>query len=163
MAITTANMTVASNAAVSVGSDLGSIEKNTLVITPNQEVLDPQIETHLAPRKRFRIGEGAEFAFTLLEPTLENILIAWDTDNSIVTGPPRTLAWGDDQQGDTSRAVVILALEPGGTDVRTITSTAATLQTPAAYNITDQDLSRLPVVYSALGIGATGMIAFSDA
>lgn len=162
MAIDVANLTVCDNAAVTISTDLGSIEKNTLVITPSQEILDPQVEQHLAPRKRFRISEGAEIAFTLLEPTLARIKILWDTDNPVTT-VPEALIWGDDQQGVTSQSIVVTAREPTSGDVRTITCGTCTVSTPAPYNISDQDVSRLPVVFSSLGVGAAGMIAFSDA
>jgi len=145
---------VAGNNTVLIGTDLGYVKGGT-TITPTRELLRPEgIEgLRTSPTgATFLTKEEYQFAFSLLELTLENIKIWLDSGNSIAAGPPRTLNIGHGPSGDvavvTERVLVITGLVPGVTRfVRTITASKAVLLTPGETKITQFEEQMLPMTF----------------
>lgn len=141
MAVVAGNLVVG-NATVLIGSDLGAI-KEGITITPTYTVFNVDIEQEAFPSRYWYTDKKFTIEFTLCEPTLENIKIAWDMAGTITGANPRLLDIGTSAGTDfvpTSRVVVVTSFTPGGAGgtlfTRTVTFHKALLETPGATTFT---------------------------
>lgn len=163
MAVTVNNL-VAGGATVTIGSDLGAI-KDGITVTPTREVLTIDLEQEMTPSKAWNMAEKYTVEFTLCEPTLANIKIAWDCDNTVTVGPPATLNFGDHQFTPQTRVLVITGNRPGATvAARTLTFNNAIMETPAPLVFSKRQESNLKVGFMCLYDSSTSRVGqFSDA
>lgn len=149
MAVTTTNLVVG-GAAVTIGSDLGAI-KDGITITPTREVFTIDLEQEMTPSKAWNVTEKWAIEFTLCEPTLANIKIGWDVDNTVTVGPPATLSFGDHQFTPQERVLVVTGIRPGATAAaRTVTFHKAVLETPAPLVFTKRAETNLKCGFMGL-------------
>lgn len=150
---------------MTIGTDLGYI-KDGVTITPSFEIYKPSgIEGLLTAPKSRRIAEEYTIAFNLIEPTLANIRLWIDSTNTASTGlPPLTLQVGGDSATPNERVLVVTSIEPGGTDVRTITFHKAVAEGAGEWKVTDFEEGTLPCSYVTLWDTATAeLFLVSDA
>ena len=152
------------NAAVSIGGDLGYI-KDGIAINKTEELYKPSgIEGILTSPVARRVSEMYSFTFTLIEPTLENIRLAWDVTTAKAGAGPITLAVGTSSAAPNARILIVTGIEPGGTDVRTITADTTIANGPGEYKITQFEEGALPCVFETLlDTAKTQLLDFSDA
>jgi len=144
MPATPANF-VLGGAKIVVGTDLGALVDGTSII-PTVEILTFDIEQELSVSRAWRISEKITIDFTLAEPTLENVKIAWDILQAIVPGPPRTLSISPGQLLPQERVVAMSSFEPGvASDARTVTFHKAIVETMGPLKFTKRELATLKV------------------
>jgi len=140
MAVISGNLVVG-NATVFIGSDLGAI-KDGITITPTFTVFNVDIEQESFPSRYWYTDKKFTIEFTLCEPTLENIKLAWDMAGAITAGPPRLLDIGTSAGTDfvpNARVIVVTSFTPSATGllpVRTVTFHKCLLETPGATTFT---------------------------
>jgi len=136
--------------AVTIGSDLGYI-KDGVTITPSFEIYKPSgIEGLMTAPKSRRISEEYTVTFNLIEPTLANIRLWIDSTNTITAGPPATLEVGADSATPNEQVLVVTSIEPGGTDVRTITFHKVVAEGAGEWKLTDFEEGTLPCSFVTL-------------
>ena len=135
-------------ATVTIGSDLGYI-KDGVTVTPSVELYTIEgVEQLLTPAEAYRVSEGWEISFTLCEPTMANLQIAVDCDNTPAAG---VVDIGDNQFTPTKRVIVMTGIVPGGDAyVRTWQFDACVVSGPAEIKFTKGQETNLAVTFMAL-------------
>jgi len=141
MTVVSGNLVVG-NATIFVGVDLGAI-KEGITITPTYTVFNVDIEQESFPSRYWYTDKRFTIEFTLCEPTLENIKIAWDLSGVITGTNPRVLDIGTSAGTDfvpTPRIIIATSFTPGGVGgtlfTRSVTFHKALLETPGATTFT---------------------------
>jgi len=106
-----------------------------------------------------------KFQATLVEPTLANLKIAYDWSNTQDAGPPITLDFGGENFIPTSLEVAIYGYVPGGDlFTRMLTIDVAVVEPGGEMVHTDEDMTKIPVVFKGLWDEATSRVGeLSDA
>ena len=170
MAVTDTNI-VWGGATVLISSDLGTLDSGSgVVISFSQEnaSVGANVEQLTLPVASWRTSEEITIAFTLLEPTLANIVIAVDSDNTITNGTPpapNTVDIGDNQSALTNRVVVVTGVAPGASKfARTVTAGEAVLQGGTELKFTKGEATALAMTFLCHYESANSRaLLFSDA
>ena len=164
MAITVANI-VGGGASVFIGADLGAVKEGITITVAVEHYKVEGIEGLLTAPKAYRTKEEYTIAFTLVEPTLANVKLAWDVTNAIVTpGPPITLEFGGDSATPQSRVLKVFGIVPGNVFVRTIQFDNVIASAPGETKLTQFQEQSLPCTYVTLWDAVNSRVGqFSDA
>jgi len=147
---------VAGGNAVLIGSDLGYVKAGGTTITPTLEIFTVDTEQELTAAKAFRTKEDFDLEFTICEPTLANIRMAWDiTEATAGTSPaPITLDFGNQQFVPNERVVAVTGFVPAEAGssgrIRTVTVDKAVLKTPGPIVFTKGQETNLKFVFMCL-------------
>ena len=147
MAATAANV-VTGGGIVTIGSDLGYYSEGVEITPSFEHFVVEGLEGLAAPLHARRTSVKYQIAFTLCEPTLENIKIAHDVTTAITAGPPRLLEI--DAAVLQERVLVVLGIVPGAAYVRTLTFDRSYVSSPGAFKFSDYENTKLPVTLDVL-------------
>lgn len=149
---------------VVIGADVGYV-KDGVEITKSEEIYKPSgIEGLLTAPVARRTSEEWTCSFTMIEPTLANFRLAWDVAAATAGTGTITLDVGGDTATPTNRVLVVTSIEPGGTDVRTVTFGRVVSENPGATKFTQFEETAIPCVFVTLWDTAnTRTLFFSDA
>lgn len=150
---------------VVISADLGYV-KDGVTIAKSEEIYRPSgIETLLTSPVARRVSEEYTITFTLMEPTLENLKLAWDETAAIVGAAPRTINVGGTGATPTESVLVVTGIEPGGTDIRSITFDKAIAMGPGEHKITQFEEAAFPCTFVTLfkTTATARLFAISDA
>ena len=138
-------------ATVTIGSDVGYI-KDGVAISWSIDLYQVEgIEGLLTSPVARRTKEQPTIAFTVIEPTLANMSLAWDITNTTTGTDPITLDFGGDSYAPNERAIVITGVVPGaGAYTRTITFSVCVLSAPGEMTITQYGEVSIQSSYIAL-------------
>ena len=164
MAITVANI-VAGGASVFIVADLGAVKDGITITVAIEHYKVEGIEGLLTAPKAWRTKEEYTIAFTLVEPTRDNIRLAWDVTNTESAGPdPITLAFGGDSATPNSRVLKVFGIVPGAAFVRTITFDNTIASAPGETKLTQFQEQSLPCTFVTLWDATNSRLGqFSDA
>jgi hypothetical protein len=152
MAVTAGNLVVG-NLTVVIGTDVGAL-KDGATVTPTYTVFNVDIEQETFPSRFWYTDKKFALEFTMCEPTLENIKIAWDLIGAITAGPPRLLDIGTSAGVDfvpTARVIVLTSFTPSATGllpIRTWNFHKCLLETPGASTITKRQETSLKTTWN---------------
>jgi hypothetical protein len=166
MAVVPGNLVVG-NATVFIGADLGAITDG-ITMTPTFTVYNADIEQELFPSRYWYTDKAFKLEFTLCEPTLENIKLAWDNINAITGASPRVLSFGTSTGPEfvpTPRVISITSFTPSATGLlptRTVGINKALLETPGATTFSKRQITTLKTTWNCANDG-TKVGVFTDA
>lgn len=144
---------VSGGAKVVIGSDLGAI-KDSVTITPTVEILTVDLEQELTPSKAWPMGRRWTIDFTVCEPTLANIKIAWDVVRAVGGAGPFTLDIGSAELATDMvlqpRALVLSSIVPGNVFIRSVFFHACIIETPAPMVFSKRQEVNLKQTFTAL-------------
>lgn len=144
---------IAGGAKVVIGSDLGAI-KDGVTVTPTVELLTVDLEQELTPSKAWPTSRRWTIEFTLCEPTLANIKIAWDVVRAVGGAGPFTLDIGSAEAATdivlTPRAIILSSIVPGNVFIRTVFYHACIIETPAPMVFSKRQETNLKQTFTAL-------------
>jgi hypothetical protein len=168
MPVTAANLIVG-NAKITVDAvDVGAI-KEGITITPQFETFTVDIEQELMPSRFWYVGKKYSVEFTMCEPTLANMKIAWDNPNTATgTSPsPKTLAFGTVNAADfvpTNRVITATSFVPGGSLVRTVTFYKCILEGPGSTTFSKRQEVNMKCTFNCAYDDSSSKVGqFSDA
>ena len=142
---------VQGGASITIGSDLGYIRDGvSLGITSDMYYGTAEgVNTNLTAR---RPSVVYEIKTTLLEPTMANLVIAFDWSNASATASAaNTLEFGGENFSPTENEVVIYGYVPGGSDyTRTITIDRGVAVPSEGMAFADAEETKVPLVISCL-------------
>jgi hypothetical protein len=165
MAIDT-DQIIVGGATVSIGGDVGGI-KNGINQTPTIDLFTVDgIEQMPVAADAWITNRVFELSFTMVEPTLANIIIAWDLpDAAAGTGPITLDVLTTLTHEPTERAITVTGVVPiAGRFVRTVVWDKCVLTSPAPLYFGKAQETNLEVTFMCLWDSATSMVGdFSDA
>ena len=140
------------NASMTIGSDLGYITGG-VILTVASEMYYVKPEGVNAPVLARNTGQTYEMKTTLLEPTMANMQIAFDWQNSSASasGGSSRLDFGNENMIPTERTISIYGYVPGsGLYTRTIYADQAVAVPGADVTATDTAETSIPVTFHLL-------------
>ena len=166
MAVTATNLVVG-NATVTIGSDLGAI-KDGVTITPTFTVFNVDLEQELMSSRFWYTDKNFKCEFTLCEPTLANVKIAWDVTAATSGSGPILLNFGTASGTDfvpTNRVLAVTSFVPGASlFTRSVIFDKALLETPGPTAFSKRQETNLKCTFNCAYDTTNSRVGkFSDA
>jgi hypothetical protein len=148
---------VLGNATANIGGDLGYLKAGGITQTPTVDVLTVDVEQLAVSPKAFYTGRGYEITFILVEPSIDNIIIAWDLPSASAGGGTvaETLdilpaADMQDSFTATPRVITVTGIVPGAAFTRTVVWASCIVTTPAPLVFSRMAYQELEITFQAL-------------
>lgn len=148
------NNIIAGGAAIVIGSDLGYILQGTgVVMSVTSEPMYVRVEggVNAEVMARFPLV-SYEFTTTLAEPTMQNMIYAYDWQNSTGTGASgNVIEFGGENYVPTVREITIFGYVPGsGNFTRQIVLDRAVAIQGGEHKYTDTEVTTVPFTFHGL-------------
>lgn len=165
-------LVVLGNATADIGGDLGYLKNTGITTTPTVDVLTVDVEQLPVPPKAFYTGRGYEISFTLVECSLDNIIIAWDLPSAKAGGGTVAETLDILPAADltasftaTARVIALTGIVPGAEFTRTLNWSACIVSTPSPLIFSRMAYQEAEITFMALydDVTANTVGDFSDA
>lgn len=147
------NNVIAGGASITLGSDLGYILQGTgVVMSVTSEPLYVNVEGMNAEIMARFPKVSYEFTTTLAEPTMQNMIYAYDWQNDSATGASgNVLEFGGENYVPTVREITIFGYVPGsGNFTRQIALDRAVAVPGGEHKYTDTEVTTVPFTFHGL-------------
>lgn len=151
-------------------TDVGAL-KDGVTITPTFTVFNVDIEQELMPSRYWYTDKKFQVEFTICEPTVANLRIAWDVINASSGSNPVVTNFGTATSQEfvpTAHVIACTSFVPGGSGgnlyTRTVTFHKALLETPGPTVFSKRQETNLKCTFNCAFDTSTSRVGqFSDA